>query len=190
MLIFTHSTMGGGKSALLISKYYNSTTVTVPIKSEVDTRTSRDIISSRNGFEIVANPMPKDLDKEETYKFLENLYKKHHNSFGIYPKFFLLDEAQFLTEEQVNGLLLFSLKNDVIIECFGLLTDFESKLFEGSKRLVEVADKIEHIPAYAKDGRIAKQNLRLKESDEQVLIGGDDVYKAVSNKEYFLGGKQ
>ena len=86
--------------------------------------------------------------------------------------------------------MTFSLKYDIIIECYGLLTDFKSRLFEGSKRLIELADKIEHIAAYSRNGEIAKQNARvihdkIIHSGEQILLGKEEVYRAVSNREYW-----
>lgn len=90
----------------------------------------------------------------------------------------LVDEAQFLPTRAVDFLRDIATAGTPVI-CYGLRADFRSRLFEGSKRLLEVADSIEEVKttcSYCE--RKATQNLRLVDSEEQVLVGGDAEYAA------------
>lgn len=101
---------------------------------------------------------------------------------------FLVDEAQFLTREQVDQLsrVVDDFGSNVI--CYGLRTDFQSNLFEGSRRLFEIADTIDEIKSTCTCGRKTIINARIDrhgdfvEEGEQVEIGGDDRYIAVCRK--------
>lgn len=191
MLIFTHSTMGGGKSSLLISKYYNAEEIAIPVKAQLGRREENEGISSRNGASIDPSKVLFIGPGENRVSVVDRLVAamKHQEEItGKRVKVILVDEAQFLSREQVEGLLEISLDNDVSVECFGLLTDFQTNLFEGSKRLVELADSINSITSYGSDGRLAKHNFRTVDGDSVVMVGGDDMYRAVSNYEYFRGG--
>ena len=94
----------------------------------------------------------------------------------------IIDEAQFLRTEQVNQLKEISTKIPVL--CYGLLTNFKTELFEGSKRLVELADSITEIKSVCNCGRKATVNARIidgkiaQEGDE-IFIGGDENYQAM-----------
>lgn len=192
MLKFYHSPMGGGKSAILIAKASLNPKHSVVFKPALDTRDGDNIVASRNGSSLIANVIDSE-GFDETYELLIAAIKTAGVLKKAKQKFVFIDEAQFLTEEQVNALLKISLKCDIIIECYGLLVDFKSKLFEGSKRLVEVADEIEGITAYGTDGEIARQNARVIDGEiqfegEQVVLGKEETYKSISNKEYFIRG--
>jgi len=95
----------------------------------------------------------------------------------------ICDEAQFLTKEQVEELKIFADEKDIQVLCYGLRTDFRSQLFEGSKRLFELASIIKDIPVICDCGNFAVINARIKDGTivtegEQVDIGGDDKYRA------------
>ena len=98
---------------------------------------------------------------------------------------FLVDEAQFLSEAQVDQLsrVVDDFGSNVV--CYGLRTDFKSRLFEGSRRLFEIADTIDEIKSTCTCGRKTIINARINadgdfvEEGEQVEIGGDDRYIAV-----------
>lgn len=95
----------------------------------------------------------------------------------------IIDEAQFLTGRQVEQL------KDVAVEfipvlCFGLKTDFRTYLFEGSKRLLELADSITEIKSICKCGRKAEVNARIQNGKivregEQIQIGGNESYQSL-----------
>ena len=190
MLVFTHSVMGAGKSAILIAKASTNYEHSLIFKPLIDQRDGLTKIVSRNGSSIDTGILCFNGSFVDTLKILEISKREKESSTGHSIKYVYVDEAQFLSEIEVEALLTFSLKYDIIIECYGLLTDFKSRLFEGSKRLIELADKIEHIAAYSRNGEIAKQNARVIDdkiihSGEQILLGKEEVYRAVSNREYW-----
>ena len=95
-----------------------------------------------------------------------------------------VDEAQFLTEKQVDELFLISKKIDIPVICYGLRNNFMMKSFEGSKRLLEIAEKLEELPTLCKCGHIARFVGRKVDDDyvnsgEEVVIDGSS-----SNVEY------
>jgi thymidine kinase len=95
----------------------------------------------------------------------------------------ICDEAQFLTTKQVEELKVIADTQNIPVFCYGLKTDFRSNLFEGSKRLFELAGKIIEIPVICDCGNTAVINARLVDGHivtegEQVDIGGDEKYKA------------
>ena len=102
----------------------------------------------------------------------------------------IADEAQFLTVRQVNELKDLADFSDIPVLCFGLRTDFQTKMFPGSKRLLEIADSITEIKSICRCGRKATVNVRFDEGGEiitegdQVLIGGNDRYEGMCYKCY------
>lgn len=105
-------------------------------------------------------------------------------------KWVLVDEAQFLTKEQVDQLGAVVDKFGVNVMCYGLRTDFKTNLFEGSKRLFEIADTIEEIKSSCECDNKCIFNARVdKNGDvvvdgEQIEIGGDDRYVSMCRKCY------
>lgn len=95
----------------------------------------------------------------------------------------ICDEAQFLTKAQVEELKILADEKDIQVLCYGLRTDFTSHLFEGSKRLFELASVIKDIPVICDCGNFAVINARIKDGSivtegDQVDIGGNDKYRA------------
>lgn len=95
----------------------------------------------------------------------------------------ICDEAQFLTAGQVEELKLLSDRDDIQVLCYGLKTDFRSYLFEGSKRLFELASEIKDIPVICDCGNVATINARIVDGQitvegDQVEIGGNEKYRA------------
>ena len=91
----------------------------------------------------------------------------------------IIDESQFMTKEQIDQLKDISLQLPVL--CFGLLTNYKTLLFEGSKRLIEIADEIQEIKSVCRCGRKATINARLSDGQivtdgKEIDIGGDDRY--------------
>lgn len=147
MLFFNFGTMGAGKSALLIREYKR-------LKSEGENVLvwNSELDERHEGYVSSRNPELEDI-QSSLYKNSTNLFNKFfieiarrgwtiHNSkrAGEPGTTLLVDEAQFLTAQQVDQLSLLAEYEDVTIKCYGLRTDYEGKLFEGSKRLFEVAD--------------------------------------------------
>lgn len=101
----------------------------------------------------------------------------------------LVDEAQFLTSKQVYELSDVVDKLNIPVICYGLRTDFRMNFFEGSKTLMEMADKIEELKTICECGNKATINMRYIDgkpvtTGSQVLIGGNESYKSVCRKCY------
>ncbi|MBQ6848560.1 MAG: thymidine kinase [Clostridia bacterium] len=97
----------------------------------------------------------------------------------------ICDECQFLTAEQVDQLKYIAECCDTPVLCFGLRADFQTKLFEGSKRLFEIADSITEIKSVCRCGKKAIVNARLNADGhvvvegDQIEIGGNDKYESL-----------
>lgn len=119
-----------------------------------------------------------------------NVFKKDTNIFNEVakriskPDCILIDEAQFLTKEQVIQLTDIVDNLNIPVICYGLRTNFKLKFFEGSLPLMELADKIEEIKTICDCGRKATINMRFSggkivTEGENILIGGNESYKSV-----------
>ena len=180
-LIFNYGTMNSGKSMLLLAKAYNFDERGIPYriyKSAVDTR-DKGVIHSRP---IGDKPCC-------TIKANESFFSKE-DWYNTDVKWLLVDEAQFLTEYQVDELAEIVDQCGINVICYGLRTDFQTHLFPGSKRLFELADTFEEIKSQCEDGdknifnaRIDKDGFIVTEG-EQVEVGAEDKYKSVSRKMY------
>lgn len=94
----------------------------------------------------------------------------------------IVDEAQFLTKKQVEELK--EVSNYVPVLCYGLLTNFKTELFEGSKRLVEIADSLHELKSVCSCGKKSNVNARLVNGKivtdgSEILIGGNESYEAM-----------
>lgn len=131
-LYFKYGTMNSSKTAnllMLAHNYKSQGKKIVLIKPDIDTRFSLDLISSRAVESVKANIiLTPDIE---------------HLEISKYTSCVLVDECQFLSERNIEALRKLTLICPVI--CFGLRTDYRSKLFKGSKRLMEIADTIEEI---------------------------------------------
>ena len=177
--------MGSAKTALLLTTAYNFEERGmryVCMKPRIDTREgSRSVIRSRIGIERECRWIDSDTD---LYQTAQHLFEENM----VVIDWFLIDEAQFLTERQVDQLsrIVDDFGSNVI--CFGLRTDFRSRLFEGSRRLFEIADTIDEIKSTCTCGRKTIINARIDangdfvEDGAQVEIGGNDRYIAVCRK--------
>ncbi|MDE5642984.1 MAG: thymidine kinase [Muribaculaceae bacterium] len=183
-LYFRYGTMGSAKTALLLTTAYNfeeRRMSYVCMKPATDTREGDSVIRSRIGIERKCRWIFRDTD---LYALARQLYREHQGLID----WFLIDEAQFLTEAQVDQLsrIVDDFGSNVI--CYGLRTDFQSHLFEGSRRLFEIADTIDEIKSTCNCGHKTIINARIDangdfvEEGAQVEIGGDDRYVAVCRK--------
>ncbi len=111
----------------------------------------------------------------------------------------LVDEAQFLSRDQVFQLSEVVDRLDIPVLCFGLRTDFQGELFEGSRYLLAWGDQLEEIKTICHTGRKATMVVRLDDAGyalkegSQVEIGGNERYVSVSRKAFkdvFYGGKR
>lgn len=147
MLFFEYGSMAAGKSALLIREAHRLKSEGEHVmvwNSELDKR--------HEGYVSSRNTELEDI-QSSLYKSTTNLFNKFfiemakrgwtiHDSkrVGEPGTVLLVDEVQFLTAQQVDQLSIIAEYKDVTVKCYGLRTDFEGHLFEGSKRLFEVAD--------------------------------------------------
>lgn len=197
---YRYGTMGSSKTAnlLMTAKNYELQGKNVLLlTSAIDDRYEVGLIKSRSGVESKkAMVIKKDTDIYEIIKYVLNVYKTMKElGYTDAEKLIyciLVDESQFLSQEQVLDLCLVADEFDIPVICYGLKTDFTSKLFEGSEALLRLADKIEEIKTtcYHSDcNSKATQNIRLVDGEpvftgEQILIG-DSEYLPVCRKHYF-----
>ncbi len=186
-LYFNYATMNSGKSLQLMSIAHNMDERHIPtltIKPSIDTRDGENKIYSRIGISRDCRMFSPEDDLFDLISD-ENGGRISYNS---YLEWIFVDEAQFLTEEQVDQL------SDVVdylginVMCYGLRTDFKSKLFPGSKRLFELADTIEEIKSTCECGNKTIINARVDKDGNvlkngpQTLVGGDDRYISICRK--------
>jgi thymidine kinase len=187
-LKFFWGPMASAKTLKLLSTAYNFEEKNVQImvlKPALDTRDGEGIIRSRAGLERKCVMIDKDMNLYKAIKAYKNVLAAQFETL----KWVIIDECQFLTEDQVNQLSDVVDFLDVSVMCFGLRTDFKSQLFPGSKRLFELADDIEEIKSTCECGdRKTSINARFDENGEivtegsQVEIGGNDRYRAICRK--------
>ena len=179
-LYFKYGAMGSSKTAqALITKFnYEERGMKVwLIKPSIDDRDGREIIKSRVG--LFAHSTA--LDKSDSV--MERFIPGKSDVDVI-----IADECQFFTAEQIDDLRKIVDDYDIPVLCFGLRTDFLSHLFEGSRRLFEVADSIAEIKTICDCGSKATVNARLDANmnvvteGSQVMIGGNESYIAMCHK--------
>ena len=175
-LYFKYGAMGSSKTAnALITKFnYEERGMKVwLIKPSIDVRDGVGIVRSRIGLSAEAEVITPDKDL-----FAE--YQKHSDCHVI-----IADECQFFKSEQIDQLRTIVDKLEIPVLCYGLRTDFLTKLFEGSSRLFEVADSITEIKTICECGKKAIVNARIDGNGKvvteggQILIGGNDSYIAM-----------
>lgn len=183
-LYFRYGTMGSAKTALLLTQAYNfeeRKMSYVCLKPVVDTREKDNVIRSRIGIERKCTWIYADTD---LYEMARNLFEEA----GAVIDWMLVDEAQFLSEQQVDQLARIVDDYGSNVVCYGLRTDFRTRLFEGSRRLFEIADTIDEIKSTCSCGRKTIVNARIDANGDfvtegqQLEIGGDDRYIAVCRK--------
>ena len=187
-MFYYYGSMASAKTLRLLSTAYNFEEKGIQImvlKPALDTRDGEGIIRSRAGLERKCVMIDKEINLYKAIKAYRNVLASQLETL----KWVIVDEAQFLTEEQVDQLSDVVDFLDVNVMCFGLRTDFQSHLFPGSKRLFELADDIEEIKSSCECGeRKTSINARFDEDGEiitegsQVEIGGNDKYRAICRK--------
>lgn len=189
-LRFSYGTMASGKSLQVLTTAHNFEQRNIHFlifKSSIDTRDGATTIKSRIGNGIERECISVTPETNIYFKVI-NYIKETKNTPEI--KWVLVDEAQFLTEEQVDQLSDIVDYLDIDVYCFGLRTDFKTHLFPGSKRLFEIADKLEEIKSTCECGRKNLVNARFTKdgklaiSGATVEVGGDDRYTAICRRCY------
>lgn len=180
-LYFRYGAMNCGKTTNLLQvahNYEERGMNVVLLKPAIDTKASSRV-SSRIGVEREVDHLIMPDEKLKGYLMLI----KDKVSCVI------VDEAQFLSEEQVDELFVFSKMTDIPVICYGLRADFRSELFPGSKKLFELADSIEELYTICRCGKKARFNARIVNGEftlmgDQVAIDGDVQYESLCGKCY------
>lgn len=134
------------------------------------------VVKSRIGLSAVADVIRQDEDLLTRFKTMQNTAP---------VDVIICDECQFLTGAQVDQMKQIAEYCDTPVLCFGLRSDFQTKLFDGSKRLFEIADSITEIKSVCRCGKKAIVNARLNEQGRvivegaQIFIGGNDRYEGM-----------
>ena len=185
-LYFKYGAMGSSKTAqALITKYnYEENGLKVwLIKPSADVRDGADILRSRIGLEAQVQVIPPEADVYEIF------VQTRAGACDV----IIVDECQFMTCEQIDQLRAIVNEYDIPVMCFGLRTDFLTKLFPGSLRLLEVADTIQEIKTICDCGNKATVNARIDGDGHivtegaQVLLGGNDSYIAMCHRCWVRG---
>ena len=185
-LYFKYGAMGSSKTAqALITKYnYEENDLQVwLIKPSADTRDGQDVLRSRIGLQARVEIITPDMDVK----------KRFEETQAGHCDVIIVDECQFLLPEQIDQLRDIVDEDDIPVMCVGLRTDFQTKLFPGSLRLMEVADTIQEIKTICDCGAKATVNARIDQNGyiitqgAQVVLGGNDSYIAMCHKCYIRG---
>ena len=185
-LYFKYGAMGSSKTAqALITKYnYEENDMKVwLIKPSADTRDGVSKLRSRIGLEATVEVMTPDM----------NIYDRFRETRAGNCTAVIADEAQFFTEKQIDELRAIVDDFNIAVLCFGLRTDFQTRLFPGSRRLMEVADAIQEIKTRCDCGTKATVNARIDGEGHivtegaQVVLGGNDSYIAMCHRCYIRG---
>ena len=184
-LYFKYGAMGSSKTAqALITKYnYEENDLKVwLIKPSADTRDGAQILRSRIGLEAEVEVIPPEAD----------IYARFLGGKARRSDVIIVDECQFMTEKQIDQLRAIVDEHNIPVMCFGLRTDFQTHLFSGSRRLMEIADTIQEIKTICDCGAKATVNARVNDGyivteGAQVVLGGNDSYIAMCHKCYIRG---
>lgn len=178
-LYFRYGVMGSSKTANALMVHYNykeKGQKALLVKSQIDTRDGELNIKSRVGIEHEC----------VLFKDLASIDIRQYDCI-------IVDEAQFLTRQEVLKLVNIADKMDIPVICYGLRTDFKGKLFSGSKALFELADSIEEIKMICWCGKKAICNARFDESGtvtksgKQVVLGANEQYTGLCRKHWMEG---
>lgn len=188
-LYFIYGCMGCSKSAQLLMKSHSFDERNIPhicIKPTIDDRDGVDIIKSRIG--LKKECLSIDID-DNIYELITKFRAQSIFEGVETPKWLLVDESQFLSEEQVDNLAQIVDEFDINVMCYGLRSDFTTKMFKGSQRLMEIADNIEEMKISCSCGNKAIVNARFNNGEivldgEQIMIGGDEMYIPLCRKCY------
>ena len=182
-LYYKYGTMNSGKTIEILKVAHNYEEQGKPVvimTSALATRDGVGIVSSRIGMRREAIPISNETD---IIGLVTRLPKK--------PYCVLIDECQFLSKQNVYDLARLVDEYDIPVMAFGLKNDFQNELFEGSKYLLLLADKIEEIKTICQFcSKKATMVLRTENGKpvyhgEQIQIGGNETYIPVCRRHYF-----
>jgi thymidine kinase len=178
-LYFRYAAMNAGKSTALLQTAHNYEERGLSVRlftAALDDRGGAGVIASRLGLSRQAETFGLDTSFDGAAVLADGAAR---------PACLLIDEAQFLTRQQVRQLHRLVHRNDIPVLCWGLRSDFQGNAFAGAAELLTLADDLEEMKTICACGRKASMNLRVDgggrrfNAGEQVLIGGNDRYRAV-----------
>ncbi|MEW7864118.1 thymidine kinase [Aeromonas diversa] len=186
-LHYKFAAMNSGKSTQLIQAHFNYCERgmhPLAMTPAIDDRFGVGVISARVGLTLKV-----EVFTEESDLFELICGRNAEQRIDV----FIVDEAQFLTKEQVYQLARIVDELDIPVVAYGLKTDFRAELFPGSYHLLCLADKVEELKSICWCGNKAHMNARVSGSGEvmrdgaQVEIGGNDRYVSLCRKHYLEG---
>jgi thymidine kinase len=174
--------MGSAKTAQVLAQRYNL------LERGRHVILAKPFIDDRDGAKTIASRIGISAECE----YVEDLFSKNCDTPITAGCVLIVDEAQFLSPEQVDALTDLVDYADINIFCYGLRADFQNSLFPGSARLLAVADVITEIQTYCWCGELATCNARYDENGilrdgSQMLIGGSDRYVSLCRKHFKTG---
>lgn len=179
--------MNAGKSTVLLQashNYMEQGMTTMLMTAAIDDRAGQGHIASRIGLDREADVFTSDSD---VYEMIEQRNEEKKLNCVM------IDEAQFLSKDQVWQLSKVTDELGIPVICYGLRTDFRGELFPGSAALLALSDTLREIRTICWCGRKANMVLRMDgdgtavKQGTQVVIGGDDVYASVCRKHWKSG---
>ena len=186
-LHFIYSTMNAGKSTALLQTshgYRERGLETMVFTSSKDDRYGKSEVVSRVGLRSAAYTY---AESDNIYEMVQNENEKNKLSC------ILIDESQFLAKAQVEQLGKIVDELNITVMAFGIRTDFQGELFEGSKYLLAWADRLKELRAVCHCGSKATMIVRVSEdgsiirSGDQVEIGGNERYHSLCRKHFYDG---
>jgi len=184
-LYFYYSSMNAGKSTALLQASYNYRERgmnTIVLAPSLDDRYGQGMVTSRIGLQSEAVSIGPD---EDLFAMVSSLMSEKPLHCV------LIDEAQFLSKQQVLQIGRISDHLDIPVLAYGLRTDFQGEPFEGSKYLLAIADNLKEIKAICHCGSKATMVIRqdldgnIITSGESVEIGGNDRYVSMCRKHFY-----
>ena len=177
-LYFRYGAMGSSKTANAVMVQYNYRErgqQVLMLKPKLENRDGATIVRSRCGLEAQC-------------RFVEELPTLPLDGIACV----IVDEAHFLTAQQVHRLVDIVDDHNIPVICYGLRTDFRGELFEGSRELLCWADTIEEIKTICWCGRKATFNARVQNGHivregEQILLGGNSQYVSLCRRHWKSG---
>lgn len=175
-LTFKFGTMGVGKTTTILTKrdnYKKKDGVVVVVTPSVDVRFGKGVVKARSGLACEADIV---LEKDELLEDHIIVNKTYEGQKVL----ILVDEAQFFSERTIESFRRYADNYGFLIECYGLRTDFTGRLFDGSKRLLELADKVELMETpccFCENPAVF--NLRVDRFNTDQVVLGSDAYREV-----------
>ena len=183
-LHFFYSTMNAGKSTALLQSNHNykeSNLKTILFLPKDIAVKSNNKIVSRIGLEAEAISINRDFN---FFKYIKDM---NHDDISCV----FVDEVQFLEKNQIQQLSKVADELNIPVMCYGIRTDFQGKLFDGSSELLAIADNLNELKTICSEcDKKATMVVRLDSEGkvilkgQKVLVGGNDIYKTVCRKHF------